>query len=204
MRKLLMAVIGAVAIAGNSNVIAAIADRASAIKLATDLVSREMQVASSTVELVSATAAEWRDSSLGCAKPGERYQAVMSQGWVVTLAVGGDRAVVHVGEQRAIICSHTRSGRVSAAPLAVATVKMTGLARADLAKRLKVDDLQIEIVGAKPATWPNAGLGCPDPGRTYRDEVIAGLVIELTHRDKTYRYHSDMSSQIVYCPDKAK
>lgn len=199
-----MTVMGVVAITSSANVIAAIADRSTAIKIATDLVSRELSVSASTVEVVSATAAQWRDSSLGCAKSGERYQAVMSQGWVVTLAFEGDRAVVHVDEQRAIICSHTRSGRVSAAPLAVATVKMTELARTDLAKRLEVDDMQIEIVGAKPATWPNAGLGCPDPERTYRDEVIAGFVIELTHRAKTYRYHSDMSSQVVYCPDKVK
>lgn len=200
--KLLIVLAGIVAM--TENVIVAVVEQPSAIKIAMDTVSAELQVPRSAIELVSSAPAEWPDSSLGCAQRGERYRPAVTSGWTVTLAFEGDRAVVHVSGERAVICSHTRSTKVSSASLAVAAAKMTKLARTDLAARLNVPEQRIDVDAAKPSTWPNAALGCPDAGRVYPDVAVAGFVIRLTHDKKTYIYHSDMQARVVSCPEEKK
>lgn len=200
--KLLIVAAGIVA--NIESVIAAPVNQPAAIKMAIDIVSVELQVPRSTIELVSAAPAEWRDSSLGCAQRGERYRPEVTRGWTVTLAFEGDRAIVHVGEQRAVICSQTRSTKVSSAPLAVAAAKMTRLARADLASRLNVPERRIDAASAKPSTWPNPALGCPADGHAYPDVLVAGFIIQLKYDKRTYTYHSDMQTRVVLCPKEKK
>ncbi len=50
-------------------------------------------------------------------------------------------------------------------------------------------------------SWPNAGLGCPEPGRSYAQMVTAGFLIELEAEGRTYRYHTDERT-VRLCEDR--
>lgn len=62
-------------------------------------------------------------------------------------------------------------------------------ARADLARRLDVAPGQIRVVAAAAVTWPNGGLGCPEPGVMYVERLVEGALIVLAMAEVQYRYH---------------
>lgn len=76
--------------------------------------------------------------------------------------------------------------------------RVEGLARHDLAKKLAVDERKIETKSVKPTTWPDASLGCPEPGMMYAQMETPGFLIELASGGKTYRYHADRK-RVVTC-----
>lgn len=64
------------------------------------------------------------------------------------------------------------------------------VATADLAERLAVDPSTITAVSGVLVVWPNAALGCPQPGMQYAQVAVDGSVIELRANDRVYRYHT--------------
>ena len=67
----------------------------------------------------------------------------------------------------------------------------------DLAQRLAVDESEIEVRSARPVTWPDASLGCPQPGMKYAQVATDGALIELAYAGTVYPYHMGGS---VYRP----
>lgn len=63
-------------------------------------------------------------------------------------------------------------------------------ARADLGRLLGVDPQTIATHAAVLVTWPDASLGCPLPDMRYAQVLTDGSIIELTHDERTYRYHA--------------
>jgi len=61
---------------------------------------------------------------------------------------------------------------------------------ADLAGRLEIAAGEIEVVTVEPVTWPDASLGCPQPGMAYAQVQQDGLLIRLQAGDRVYEYHS--------------
>lgn len=69
---------------------------------------------------------------------------------------------------------------------------------ADLAARLDTTPSEIEIVTQEAVTWPDRGLGCPQPGIEYIQVPVDGLRIVLDHAGTTYEYHTGQS-MLVLC-----
>ena len=131
------------------------------------------------------------------------YTPAMTPGYRVTLSFRGARYVVHVGQGRAVVCQGPagRPGRVPApAPgsedaaaaktspaSAVAGLKLAEQARDELAKKLSVEKGQVTINFFRPATWPDAGLGCPAEGQVHPQQPTKGFIIELASRRKDLR-----------------
>ena len=63
-------------------------------------------------------------------------------------------------------------------------------AKADLAKRLAISVDQIVLLEATSVVWPDASLGCPQPGMAYIQVPEDGLLIRLQVGDQIYPYHS--------------
>ena len=72
-------------------------------------------------------------------------------------------------------------------------------AKDDLAQRLSILVNQIELIQAEAVTWPNASLGCPQPGMAYADVLTPGYIILLEANDKEYEYHTSRGTEIIYC-----
>ncbi len=72
-------------------------------------------------------------------------------------------------------------------------------AKVDLAGRLSVAPSAITVVTVEAITWPNGGLGCPQPGMAYADVLVDGLFVQLEYAGQMYNYHSGGSEPPFLC-----
>jgi hypothetical protein len=127
----------------------------------------------------------WPDASLGCPRPGQSYTKALVPGYRVCLS-----AAPQVHEYHTDL-----SGRAVYYPsLLVATCQ------SDLASRLGTTAAAIHLVSIEEVTWPNAALGCPEPGMDYAQEPVPGFCIIVQAGGPIHEYHTDMGVQCVYVP----
>ena len=72
-------------------------------------------------------------------------------------------------------------------------------ARQDLAKRLSVPLTGVSVARTKTVVWPNASVGCPEPGMAYADVLTPGYQIVLKAEDREYEYHSSRTGGLRFC-----
>jgi hypothetical protein len=173
-------------------------ERAAAL-VAIDTLATKLGVAKEQVFVDTVRAVEWRDSSLGCPKPGVAYLDVMSSGHRVLLRVDGQVHAVHEAGNRAFVCVQTKAmggitpqRDLSFGPQMVA-------ARKDLAGRLGVTEREILFLSGEGKTWNDGSLGCPEPGVMYTQAQVHGWVLTFGHKQRTYTYHTDLDRTIP-CP----
>ncbi|MGH8872403.1 MAG: hypothetical protein ACRDWS_10540 [Acidimicrobiia bacterium] len=77
-------------------------------------------------------------------------------------------------------------------------------ARIDLAGRLGVDPEELEVVTAEEVTWPDASLGCPEPGMSYTQALVDGSKVVLGHEGRVYVYHAGDDGEPFLCPSEEK
>lgn len=70
---------------------------------------------------------------------------------------------------------------------------------ADLAARLGVGVDEIAVRGFETVTWPDASLGCPEPGMAYAQMVSEGTRIELAAQERVYTYHAGGGREPFLC-----
>jgi len=73
------------------------------------------------------------------------------------------------------------------------------LAVADLAKQLQVDASAITTVSAKSVEWPDKSDGCPQPGMSYSQVPVDGVLVVLSNHGTNYEYHSGGSRTPFLC-----
>lgn len=175
-----------------------------AAQVAIDTLASELGVAKDQVFVDTVRAVEWRDSSLGCPKPGVAYLDVMSSGHRVLLRVDGQVHAVHEAGNRAFVCVQTKAmggitpqRDLSFGPQMVA-------ARKDLASRLGVSEREILFLAGEGRTWNDGSLGCPEPGVMYTQAQVRGWVLTFGHRQRTYTYHTDLNRTIPCPPIEAE
>jgi pimeloyl-ACP methyl ester carboxylesterase len=61
---------------------------------------------------------------------------------------------------------------------------------ADLAARLRVDPSAITVLSSRQRTWPDASLGCPQPGGSDATGETAGFQVALRHERRVYDYRA--------------
>lgn len=175
-----------------------------AVHVAIDALVTELGVARDQVSVDTVRAVEWRDSSLGCPKPGVAYLDVISPGHRVILRVDGQVHVVHESRNRAFVCEQTKAmggitpqRDLSFGPQMVA-------ARRDLASRLGVSEREILFLSAEGRTWGDPSLGCPEPGVMYPQVQVRGWVLTFGHDRRIYTYHTDLVRTIPCPPIETK
>jgi hypothetical protein len=72
-------------------------------------------------------------------------------------------------------------------------------AKEDLAQRLSISLSQINLVEATEVVWPDASLGCPQPGMVYAEVLTPGYLILLNADSEEYEYHTSRSTEVIYC-----
>lgn len=73
-------------------------------------------------------------------------------------------------------------------------------AKKDLAQRLNIAVQSIELVGrVEEVTWPDASLGCPEPGMLYAQVLTPGYRFQLATGGKIYQYHAT-NTTVKFCP----
>ena len=72
-------------------------------------------------------------------------------------------------------------------------------AKEDLAERLSTAVDQIQLVEFRAVVWPDASLGCPQPGMAYKQVPQDGGLIRLEVDGRLYEYHSGGSRPPFLC-----
>ena len=80
--------------------------------------------------------------------------------------------------------------------------KLVQQAIADLAQRLSVSVDTITLAKYENVIWPDAGLGCPEPGMVYRQVQRDGYQITLQIGKRTFSYHGDGNRGPFLCKNK--
>jgi hypothetical protein len=73
----------------------------------------------------------------------------------------------------------------------------------DLAQRLNLGIEQITLVSAERVTWPDASLGCPQPGMIYAQVRQPGMRILLSAGGHIYAYHNAGKRSPFLCENPA-
>lgn len=170
--------------------------------------ARQLHAAAGEFTVVTIEPTQWSDSSLGCRKPNAMYQQVMSNGYTVVLERQGKRHQVNVAGSRAVMCE--QSGRITGSarqPMpARGLERVTGLARQDLANRLRLDVQHIRVVNVEPRRWTDDDMNCSSGGGSPEADAPAagtpggaGYRLALSASGRTYFYHTDLRS-VRACP----
>ena len=72
-------------------------------------------------------------------------------------------------------------------------------AKVDLAQRLSIPTSQIKVKEIKEISWPDASLGCPQPGTVYAQIPTPGYIITLGYAGDKFEYHASIRGDILYC-----
>lgn len=72
-------------------------------------------------------------------------------------------------------------------------------AKEDLAQRLSIATTEISLVETREVVWPDASLGCPQPGMKYKQVPEDGALIVLEAQGVTYEYHNGGSRGLFLC-----
>jgi len=71
---------------------------------------------------------------------------------------------------------------------------------ADAAQRAGVPQGDLKVIGWEAVDWPDASLGCPQPGFVYPQVVTPGFKIEVGAGDVSLDYRSDRRGAFTLCP----
>lgn len=72
-------------------------------------------------------------------------------------------------------------------------------AKADLAQRLSIPASQIKAIETKEVVWPDASLGCPQPGIVYAQIPTPGYIVMLENAGDNFEYHASIRGDTLYC-----
>ncbi len=73
------------------------------------------------------------------------------------------------------------------------------VATTDLSQRLGVDIARIEVLEVRSVTWPDPGMGCPQPGMAYKQVQVDGMFLQLRVDGQAYNYHSGNGRDPFLC-----
>ncbi|MBY5164478.1 hypothetical protein [Salsipaludibacter albus] len=73
----------------------------------------------------------------------------------------------------------------------------------DLVTRLDVDPTSIEVLVARPETFPDGAVGCPEPGRVVTQALVDGYRVVLVRDDRAWLYTAAEGQPPELCPSDA-
>ena len=158
------------------------------------------------IKVIRSEAVVWSDGSLGCPKPGEFYIQVLMSGYWVVLNVEGEDYDYRANDSGYFFLCEGKGeptlpindpGVDIENPLVIQ-------AREDLAGRLGISPNQIALLSYEEVVWPDASLGCPQPGMAYIQVLQDGALIRLSVEGQVYDYHSGGNQGVFLCEQVLK
>lgn len=152
------------------------------------------------IQVIGVTPVEWTDTSLGYPEPDKVYAPVTIPGHVIMLMIEGKLYEYHSDESRIVPPKGYLKEPLEENQLDNITQESSGvvdLAKNDLAKRLNIPEINIQVSQIIPTEWPDASLGYAQPGMRYAQVITPGFVIILSVDDSIYEYHSDYKRVVL-------
>ncbi len=153
------------------------------------------------IQVVRGEAVVWNDGSLGCPKPGEFYIQILVNGYWVILQIEGVEYDYRASDSgHFILCEGNGMPPITSPDTGGQTQNpLVSQAKEDLAERLGVTLDQIELLSFEEVVWPDASLGCPQPGMRYIQVPQDGALIRLSAEGQVYDYHSGGNRGVFLC-----
>jgi len=140
-------------------------------------------------------------ADLGCPGVPKAKGAVgMVLGQEIVLAVGSQEYVYRAHGERVVPCPPAGVSTSVLQPCCGPSEVPLAPARQDLSQRLGIGIEEIEVQSVEAVEWPDASLGCPQPGMMYAQVITPGYRILLRAGGQTYEYHSDRQRAILCQP----
>jgi len=96
-----------------------------------------------------------------------------------------------------------RPVRPAPAPDNVETGKIESLAKKVLTEQMRIPESAIVLKRFEPVNWPDASLGCPEPGMIYLQVITPGYLLILSDGYRDYEFHADQKGRVVLCSNIA-
>ncbi len=84
-------------------------------------------------------------------------------------------------------------------PVPPGAEQIVAAVRADAARRSGLSPDQVRLVRVEAVDWPDASLGCPEPGKFYAQVITPGYKITVRAGGSDYEYHTDRAGRFVLC-----
>ncbi len=162
-----------------------------AVADAKEHLARELSIAPDGIEAVAIEPVEWPDASLGCPQPGKAYAQVVTPGYRIVLEVDGKQYELHTDRTAGSIRICER--QLERGPAA---------AVAYLADQLEVPAEEVEVLSVESYEWPDASLGCPEPGKSYAQVITPGYRVILSARGEEYEVRTDKEGKLIALCDQ--
>ena len=91
------------------------------------------------------------------------------------------------------------SARVSALAVPPGAQVAVNAALRDATTRLNLGAEQLRVDRVVSQEWPNASLGCQQPGTNYSQQVTPGYLVVIVGGGKLLEYHTDAGDRAVFC-----
>jgi hypothetical protein len=168
--------------------------------------ARRLGVPADDVVLMKIEGMELPAGDLGCpGAPGltdAEEVAGLVEGQEITLAVGGREYIYRAHGWQVVPCRPPVAFSDLPAPQQPGEVGAPlSAAKLDLSDRLGIDEDQVQVQSVEAVEWPDASLGCPQPGMMYAQVVTPGYRLVLTANGQSYTYHSDRIQAVLCQPN---
>ena len=152
---------------------------------------------------------EWTDTSLGCPQDGKEPEERVVTGFTFEMTVDGTMYELHTDGDGVIVVLCPEKGSEPApketdlAPPAELEMPLEKV-RTILSESMGVplDSLDPGDLVWESVTFPNSGLGCPEPDTAYLEVLTEGYAFTYTFQGRAYEVHTDLAGDTaVLCPE---
>jgi hypothetical protein len=151
---------------------------------------------------------EWTDTSLGCPQDGIVAEERSVAGYTFEMTVDGTMYELHTDGDGSVVvlCPKKEvTPKVLDLEIPAEVEKPLENAKSLLAESLGVapDSVDPDEIAWELTTFPNSGLGCPDPEMVYAEVLTEGYAFTLSFQDQVYEIHTDLAGEsAVLCLDE--
>ena len=93
----------------------------------------------------------------------------------------------------------SRTPRGTPVATSVVPLELRRAVAADAAQRFNIPASAVVLTRAEQVSWPDGSLGCPEPGRSYSQALIAGFRLVAMASAGDLLYHTDTRGSFVVC-----
>lgn len=85
-------------------------------------------------------------------------------------------------------------------PIHGLSVELLAAMRTDAARRAGVAEAAVRVAAVQPVTWPDASIGCPQPGMAYAQVLVPGWRVQIEAGGRPLDYHVGRGGRWLMCP----
>ncbi|MCZ7568117.1 MAG: hypothetical protein M5U01_05955 [Ardenticatenaceae bacterium] len=169
-----------------------------------DAAAAAADVSSDKVTIVQTTQTEFPSTALGCPEPGRAYAQVIVPGYVVIVEAGGDRSEFHTDADASQVIRCVGPSPATSEvekPTMPAGESLTEAATNLVSRETGLRASDLTLLSVDSVEWPDASLGCPQPGMMYAQVITPGFrLVFQGPTGEQFEVHTDArGSKMVLC-----